>query len=273
MEHVRTVVAFLLLLAACGAPTAGEDPPRAEHGRAAAAAAPATTPSTHATTTTISANPSVPTAAPAVSEPAPPEPVAVALKANGEVPVYPIPEVEEPHRILPPTTILGTPTVVQVVHQRSDGWTRVVLPGRPNGAEGWIRPEGMDQITADRKVLVDLSERRLTVELGSGEIIFEAEVAIGSDRSPTPTGSYFITDSVEILDGSGPWGPYAFGLSARSEHVTEFNGGDGIIGIHGTNQPGSIGSAASLGCIRLDNDTMTELWPLASVGVPVEIRA
>jgi lipoprotein-anchoring transpeptidase ErfK/SrfK len=62
-------------------------------------------------------------------------------------------------------------------------------------------------------------------------------------------------------------------LSARSDTVTEFNGGDGIIGIHGTNRPNSIGEAQSLGCVRLPNDVILELSELLSVGSPVTIKA
>jgi lipoprotein-anchoring transpeptidase ErfK/SrfK len=84
---------------------------------------------------------------------------------------------------------------------------------------------------------------------------------------------FFVTDAVRITNPNGPWGPYAFGLSARSDTVTEFNGGDGIIGIHGTNRPNSIGEAQSLGCVRLPNDVMLELAELLSVGSPVTIKA
>jgi lipoprotein-anchoring transpeptidase ErfK/SrfK len=63
------------------------------------------------------------------------------------------------------------------------------------------------------------------------------------------------------------------GLSARSDTVTEFNGGDGIIGIHGTNNPGSIGHAASLGCVRVPNEVITEIASLVPLGTPVLISS
>ncbi|HEY6627827.1 MAG TPA: L,D-transpeptidase, partial [Acidimicrobiia bacterium] len=69
------------------------------------------------------------------------------------------------------------------------------------------------------------------------------------------------------------WGPHAFGLSARSETITEYNGGDGIIGIHGTNRPGSIGNAASLGCVRVPNEMITKLHGMVPIGTPVTITA
>jgi lipoprotein-anchoring transpeptidase ErfK/SrfK len=43
-------------------------------------------------------------------------------------------------------------------------------------------------------------------------------------------------------------------------------------GIHGTNSPKSIGRAASLGCIRLRNEDVEELFEMVSVGDAVELR-
>ncbi len=57
--------------------------------------------------------------------------------------------------------------------------------------------------------------------------------------------------------------------------LTEFAGGDGVIGIHGTDRPDLVGTDVSSGCIRLPNDVITALvedigLPL---GTPVTIRA
>ncbi len=205
----------------------------------------------------------------ASTEPLPPPP-SVAGKASGPVEVYETPRDPAPIRILPATTVLGTPTVVSVLDDTVDGWIEAMLPGRPNGATGWLRAEDLEIFTFDREVVIDLSDRVLTV-ITDGVANFQTEIAIGSDVSPTPTGTFFVTDAVELTRPRGPWGPFAFGLSARSDVVTEFAGGDGIIGIHGTNQPWSIGEAASLGCVRLPNDVMAILWEIVAVGVKVTI--
>jgi lipoprotein-anchoring transpeptidase ErfK/SrfK len=76
-----------------------------------------------------------------------------------------------------------------------------------------------------------------------------------------------------MVDPNSPWGPHALGLSGRSDSISEYNGGDGIIGIHGTNRPASIGEAASLGCVRLPNDVITLIHQMVPIGTPVEIRA
>src|SRR5579863_2226254 len=42
-------------------------------------------------------------------------------------------------------------------------------------------------------------------------------------------------------------------------------------GIHGTNEPNSIGKAASHGCIRMARADLEEFFPLVRVGDPVEL--
>ena len=122
------------------------------------------------------------------------------------------------------------------------------------------------------RVVVDLSDRSL-IYYEHGEEVLTATIAIGTSRNPTPTGEYYVTDSVTLHDPNSVWGPHALGLSARSETITEYNGGDGIIGIHGTSNPGSIGKAASLGCVRVHNDVITALHQMIPIGTPVVINA
>ena len=86
-------------------------------------------------------------------------------------------------------------------------------------------------------------------------------------------GVNFITDKLETPDPDGAYGPYALGLSAYSDVLTEFAGGAGQVGIHGTNDPSVIGQEVSAGCIRLRNEDIERLVPLLPLGTPVEIVA
>jgi lipoprotein-anchoring transpeptidase ErfK/SrfK len=103
--------------------------------------------------------------------------------------------------------------------------------------------------------------------------VLDTEVGVGSRYNETPVGEFFVTDNVTLANPNSPWGPHALGLSARSETITSFNGGDGIIGIHGTNNPDSIGGNISLGCIRLPNDLIARLHEMVPLGTRVEIEA
>lgn len=189
-----------------------------------------------------------------------------------ETDVFDSPDADQPSLTLPATTIIGTTTVLTILDGPDDGWARVMLPIRPNGSEGWIRTDSAQIYVVEGRVVINLSERVLTY-YNNGEEVLSTPVAIGTSRNQTPTGDYFITDNVTLADPNSPWGPHAFGLSARSDTITEYNGGDGIIGIHGTNKPGSIGNAISLGCIRLPNDVITRLHEMIPIGTPVTIAA
>lgn len=197
---------------------------------------------------------------------------ALVAMTRGETEVFAGPSQDEEMLTMPWTTILGTVTVLTVVGEPNDGWAEVMLPVRPNGTTGWVRTDDVQLYLVQGKVVVDLSDRQLSY-LVDGEEVLTTTVAIGTERNPTPTGSFFVTDSVTLANPDSPWGPHALGLSARSDTITEFNGGDGIIGIHGTNRPSTIGAAASLGCVRLPNDVITALHEMVPIGTPVEIRA
>ena len=201
-----------------------------------------------------------------------PEDPALVGMSNGVLDVYATPEDSKPTLTLPATTILETVTVVTIVEGPVDGWARVMLPVRPNGSEGWVRTADIEIYVVEGRLLVDLSEKTLTYYRG-GEVILTSTVAVGTGRNPTPTGHFFVTDNVTMANPNSPWGPHALGLSGRSDTITEYNGGDGIIGIHGTNRPDSIGEAASLGCVRLPNDVITAIHQMVPIGTPVEIRA
>lgn len=200
------------------------------------------------------------------------QPQTLAAYSHGELDVYTRPDGSELLLTLDQTTILGTVTVLGVISGPDNGWVEVMLPIRPNGSTGWVRSRDVSLYVADSTIVIDLDKRRLTYLVGGVELLSTA-VGIGSRYNPTPTGVFFVTDSVSLSDPDSPWGPYALGLSARSETITEFNGGDGIIGIHGTNNPSSIGDDISLGCVRLPNDVISQLHAMVPLGTRVEIRA
>jgi L,D-transpeptidase catalytic domain len=55
--------------------------------------------------------------------------------------------------------------------------------------------------------------------------------------------------------------------------LSNFGGGEGVIGIHGTNAPGKLGSNVSHGCVRVSNDVILRLSKTLPLGTPVEIIA
>ncbi len=174
------------------------------------------------------------------------------------------------------TTSAGAPTTFAVVGDPTgdtSGWFQVVLPTRPNGATGWV-PAGSVTITkTPMRVFVELGARRLRVERDGTELL-AAAVAVGTDENPTPLGATYVTELIDNQEPAGAYGPYAFGLALHSDTLTEFAGGPGQVGIHGTNQPALIGQAVSHGCVRLRNADIEALVGLGlPLGVPVFVTA
>ncbi|MCK8817040.1 L,D-transpeptidase family protein [Natroniella sulfidigena] len=108
------------------------------------------------------------------------------------------------------------------------------------------------------KILIVLNERRLYL-LQNNQVTNNFPVAIGKQATPTPTGNYKIIN--KIKHPSNP------ALGTRWMQFT-----NRMHGIHGTNNPASIGTAASLGCVRMYNRDAEYLYEQVEVGTPIEIR-
>ncbi len=176
-----------------------------------------------------------------------------------------------------PTTAVGAPTTFAVIgdpvatSDATDGWYKVLLPTRPNQSTGWVPVGSVELTQTPYRIFIDLGARTLRVE-NNGAAVFETPVAIGTDDNPTPLGATYVTELIENTDPDGAYGPYAFGLALHSETLTEFAGGPGQVGVHGTDQPDLIGDAVSHGCIRLTNDAIVDLQELGlPLGAPVFI--
>lgn len=174
-----------------------------------------------------------------------------------------------------PLNVNGVPTVFAVLAKRVDrhcgvSWYRVQLPIKPNGITGWVRPYAVRLVPLRTRIQVDLSARRVTLFVRGREVL-STRAAIGSPRTPTPTGRYYVNQRLVPTDASGPFGPGAIGISAFSEVLTGWVQG-GPIAIHGTNRPDLLGRAISNGCIRVRNDLLRRLFRRAPAGTPVTVR-
>lgn len=202
----------------------------------------------------------------------PPGTVVVAEAIVPELAVYDRPTGGTPTRTLENPIATGGPLVLLTDGRIGDDRVKVSLPVRPNGSTGWVDAVDVRLLTNAYRVRVDLSDREVRVFERDREVLSTA-AAIGSDVNPTPVGRYFVTELLIQPNPRGAYGPFAFGLSAFSETLSEFNGGQGQVGMHGTNDPSSIGRPVSHGCIRLPNDVLTRVRSFLPLGTPVEISA
>ena len=120
-----------------------------------------------------------------------------------------------------------------------------------------------------RVIVVSLEDRKLAL-LEDGQVKKVYTVAVGKPSTPSPVGTFTIERRVAnptyhhngktVLPGPGnPVGTRWMGLSKHG------------YGIHGTNEPKSIGKAASHGCIRMARANLEEFYELVAEGDTVEL--
>jgi lipoprotein-anchoring transpeptidase ErfK/SrfK len=171
--------------------------------------------------------------------------------------------------------ITGEQTTVPVIARSIAGgarWLQVMLPGRPNGSTGWISQQGTRALVTAWAIVVDLAARRVNV-YSDARRTRSFQAVVGKPSTPTPTGQFFVEETLRMSPAE-PGGPFALALSARSDVLQEFEGGPGQIAIHGReNLGGTLGSAASHGCIRLATASIDWLAARIGAGTPVTIEA
>ena len=86
------------------------------------------------------------------------------------------------------------------------------------------------------------------------------------------SGVQYLGPDYNVGDPSGPFGWYAFGLSGHQPNLPAgWSGGDQLA-IHGTNNPSSIGTAASAGCLRVSATALGTLKRFLRLGTPVVVH-
>ncbi|MGA2351660.1 MAG: L,D-transpeptidase [Terracidiphilus sp.] len=129
--------------------------------------------------------------------------------------------------------------------------------------------QALAQQVHTRVIVVSLEDRKLAL-VEDGQLKKVYTVAVGKPSTPSPVGSFTIErraanptyhhNGKTVLPGPGnPVGTRWMGLSKQG------------YGIHGTNEPNSIGKAASHGCIRMAQTDLEEFYALVDVGDTVEI--
>jgi hypothetical protein len=165
-------------------------------------------------------------------------------------------------------TDFGRRLVLSVTRRRGR-WAAVPSFLVPNHDRAWVR--------VDRQVFAvgrtawrlraDLSSRTLRVQRGR-RLVRTLRVTIGAPATPTPRGTYAITDKL----AGAPFGPpYGCCILALSGHQPRLPGGR--LAIHGTDRPDLLGLPASEGCLRARDADVRWLMRTVPVGTLLKIRA
>ncbi|CAB4344334.1 unannotated protein [freshwater metagenome] len=174
------------------------------------------------------------------------------------------------------TSWTGSQAVLLILRSQIDSsgrmWLKVALPVRPNGSAGWILGSHAQIGTTAARVEISLRARKLRLRV-AGKTVITTSAVVGKSSTPTPVGNFAIYERADSPRGSNV-GPFALHLTAFSDVLHSYDGGPGRIAIHG--RAGSLladplGSAASHGCIRINNSTLRRLAKFARPGTPVTI--
>jgi len=147
--------------------------------------------------------------------------------------------------------------------------TGMLAAGRASAADETAR--AVSPAITQRRVVVSIPDRKLAV-IEDGEIVTIFQVAVGKPATPSPVGTftivnrvanptYYKTGKVVGPGAANPVGTRWIGLSEKG------------YGIHGTDNPRSIGFAKSHGCIRLRNQDVERLFERVRTGDVVELHA
>ncbi|MUK90517.1 L,D-transpeptidase family protein [Ornithinibacillus sp. L9] len=128
----------------------------------------------------------------------------------------------------------------------------VIYPGQSIEIPSYPSPD-----TIPYEIDISINNRSLRL-LRNGVLQKQYPIAVGRILHETPVGEYII-----INKAPNPGGPFGtMWMSLSKQHY----------GIHGTNDPSSIGKAVSRGCVRMYNQDVEELASIVPIGTRVRIH-
>jgi hypothetical protein len=159
------------------------------------------------------------------------------------------------------------------VQARRGPWLGVAAPERPNGRLAWVDGRSRDLVASRTtwSLRADLSRRRLEVRRG-GRVVRRFRVAIGRVDHPTPPGRYAVTDKIDARPYGGTYGCCIVALTGHQPVLPAAWPGGDRLALHGTTAIGSVGNAASTGCLRARDEDLRPLMSRLPLGTPVFIR-
>jgi lipoprotein-anchoring transpeptidase ErfK/SrfK len=169
-----------------------------------------------------------------------------------ETPVYAAPD-SDPFAKIGPRQF--GPTWLPVI-DTAEGWVRVLLPSRPNRSTGWLPDRDLQRAYSPYVVKVHTASRTLEL-LHRGRTQGSWRVAVGTRKTPTPTGRTFVLGS--ITDDKQRYSPVILPLGSHSPTLDTYGGGPGTVALHGWPRPNVFGSAVSHGCIRVPAGALERL--------------
>jgi L,D-transpeptidase catalytic domain len=169
-------------------------------------------------------------------------------------------------------TEFGDRRVMSVAAERG-AWLGVVATELPNGRLAWVnrRNPALHLRRTAYSLHADLSGRWLELRR-AGRRLKRLTVAVGRPGSETPTGRFAVTDKLNGRSFGAYYGCCVLALSGHQPKLPAGWAGGDRLAIHGTDSRGTIGAAASAGCLRASDADLQVLMRRVPLGTPVFIR-
>jgi lipoprotein-anchoring transpeptidase ErfK/SrfK len=170
-------------------------------------------------------------------------------------------------------TPFGSRRALSVVTTRHGRWLAVTEAGVGDNRVVWVdaKSGGLRYVRTRLELDVDLSARTLTVRR-NGAAVRRLSVGVGRAGSPTPTGTFAVTDKLNGAAYSAAYGCCILALSATQPNLPAGWSGGNRIAIHGTLSSSDFGRAVSAGCVHASNSDLHYLMHTVPLGTPVVIR-
>jgi len=150
-------------------------------------------------------------------------------------------------------------------------YLKLRLDQRPNTSAGWVNINDLYVQADPYRLVVSISSRSLAV-YKNGRLYARTRAVVGAVTTPTPLGLFAISEDVPQPAGSD-LGSYVATLTAHSNFLKTFDGGDGNVGIHGYELLGApLGTRSSHGCIRVPESFVRLVIGLPE-GTPVVVQS
>jgi len=172
-----------------------------------------------------------------------------------------------------PTTQFGSQRALSVVATRYRRWLAVTEAGVGHNRVVWVdaRSGGLRYARTRLELDVDLSARTLVVRR-DGAVERRVSIGVGRTGSPTPTGTFAVTDKLKGAAFSSAYGCCILALSATQPNLPAGWSGGNRIAIHGTLSSSDFGRAVSAGCMHASDSDLHYLMRTVPLGTPVVIR-
>ena len=135
-----------------------------------------------------------------------------------------------------------------------------------------------DQLRSRHPTVVTVSRTARTIRVfDGGKVTKTYKAAVGEPNHPTPTGQFSVQSMQKNPTWNVPNSEWAGDLAGKTipggdpdnPLVARWIGFNGSVGFHGTKEAGSLGQAASHGCVRMDPSDVKDLFERVNVGTTV----